>query len=66
MLYLYLLQPTRDTTAIDQSLRQIDKFGKKLIAKKKNSLATEQKEVKEKDLLSILSSCLLCGGLYMS
>ena len=66
MLYHYLLQPTRDTTAIDQSLRQIDKFGKKLIAKKKHSLATEQKEVKEKDLLSILSSCLLCGGLYMS
>ena len=66
MLYLYLLQPTKDTTAIDRSLRQIDKFGKKLIAKKKHSLATEQKEVKEKDLLSILSSCLLCGGLYMS
>lgn len=69
MLYLYLLQPTRDTTAIDESLRQIDQFGKKLIAKKKNSLATEQKhpaEIKEKDLLSVLSSCLLCGGLRMS
>jgi len=66
---LYLLQPTRDTTAIDRSLRQIDKFGKKLIAKKKDSLATEQKhppEIKEKDLLSILSSCLLFDGLRMS